>query len=149
MSPWAIGTPTALYSRIMKPVDATTLNQITSKIIAAAIAVHRAFGPGLLEAAYIACLAYELQSMGLHVELEKRLPLVYGSVHMDCAFRADLVVDDLVVVEVKALDVLAPVHSRQVLTYLKVGDYRVGLLLNFGARTMKDGVERIVYRFPS
>ncbi len=121
---------------------------LTSAIIAAAIRIHRTLGPGLLESAYLACLAYELTSQGCPIELQRSVPLVYGGVRIDCAYRADLVVEKCVLVEVKALETLAPIHSRQLHTYLLLADCRVGLLLNFGAPTMKDGIKRIVNRFP-
>jgi GxxExxY protein len=127
---------------------AEALNRVTSSVLTAAITVHRALGPGLLESAYSACLAHDLASAGLRVERQKPLPLVYGALRIDCAYRADLVVDERVLVEVKAVETLAPIHSRQVYTYLRLGDYRVGLLLNFGAPVMKQGISRIVNGFP-
>jgi GxxExxY protein len=128
---------------------AEALNQLTAAIIAAAIRVHRQLGPGLLENAYLACLCYELQSAGLGHELQKPLPLLYKGVKIDCAYRADLVVDGQVIVEVKALDSLLPIHSRQLLTYVRLAACTVGLLLNFGAPTMKAGIKRIVHEFPT
>ena len=126
----------------------TKLNELTSAIISAAIAVHRALGPGLLEGAYLACLCCELQEAGLQFELERAVPLVYKSVRLDCAYRMDLVVEDCVVVEVKALESLAPIHPRQVLTYMRLFGAPVGLILNFGARTMREGIKRVVNEFP-
>src|SRR6476619_7241137 len=113
-------------------LSAETLNQLTSRIIDAAIRVHRAVGPGLLESAYFECLCFELASAGLTIEAQKALPLVYRGMTIRCAYRADIVVEGAVVVEVKALDLLAPIHSRQLYTYLRVADCRVGLVLNFG-----------------
>jgi GxxExxY protein len=127
---------------------AEDLNRITSTILSSAIAIHRTFGPGLLESAYSGCLSHDLIDAGLKVERQKPLPLRYRGFHLECAYRADIVVEDLVLVEVKALDVLASIHRQQLYTYLRLGGYRVGLLLNFGASTMRAGIERVVNRFP-
>jgi len=132
----------------MPEATAGELNQITSTIIANAINIHRMFGPGLLESAYSACLVHDLREAGLQVECQKPLPLVHGRLQIDCAYRADVVVEGLVLVEIKAIDLVLPSHRRQVNTYIRLGDYRVGLLLNFGAAIMKHGIERIVNRFP-
>jgi len=129
-------------------LTAEALNRITATILSAAIDIHRTLGPGLLESAYLACLSHELTAGGLRVERQRPLALVYRGVRIDCAYRADLVVEGSVLVEVKALEVLAPIHSRQVHTYLRLGEYPVGLLLNFGASTMKAGIKRIVNGFP-
>jgi len=125
-----------------------SLNRLTSSIIEAAIRIHRTLGPGLLESAYLQCLRFELISAGLNVESAKALSLLYRGVTIDCAYRADLVVEGVVIVEVKALDSLAPIHSRQLYTYLRVADCRVGLILNFGAMTLRDGIKRVVNGFP-
>jgi len=101
-----------------------------------------------LESAYAACLQHDLSSAGLAVERQKPLPLMYRGLKVDCAYRADMVIAGLVLAEVKAVDAPHNVHRRQVNTYLRLGDYRVGLLLNFGAPTMKQGIERIVNGFP-
>jgi GxxExxY protein len=105
---------------------------------------NTAVGPGLLESAYFGCLCYELASAGLRTETLKALPLVYCGVRIDCSYRADLVVESLVIVEVKALEALAPIHSRQLLTYLRVADCPLGLLLDFGQKTMKEGIKRVI-----
>jgi GxxExxY protein len=126
-----------------------SLNRLTSSIIEAAIRIHRTLGPGLLESAYLQCLRFELISAGLNVESAKALSLLYRGVTIDCAYRADLVVEGVVIVEVKALDSLAPIHSRQLYTYLRVADCRVGLILNFGAMTLRDGIKRVVNGFPA
>jgi GxxExxY protein len=136
----------AAVARI-KP-SAERLNELTRRIIAAAIAVHRALGPGLLESAYLACLLFELKAAGLAVEKKKALPLIYRGVRLDCAHQADVVVEGCVIVEVKALESLAGIHARQLVTYLKLHDCRVGLLLNFGARSMREGIKRVVTDFP-
>ncbi len=123
------------------------INQLTSTIIGAAIRVHRELGPGLLENAYLACLCLLLTRTGLRLETQKALPLVFEGVRIDCAYRADLFVEGLAIVEVKALDALAPVHLRQLRTYTKLADCPAGLILNFGAPVMKDGIKRILNGF--
>jgi GxxExxY protein len=132
----------------MSTATADTLNKITSRIIDAAINIHRALGPGLLESAYLTCLTRDLVEAQLRIQTQHAIPLLYKSVKAECAYRADLVVEGSVLVEVKALETLAPIHSRQLDTYLRLGDYRVGLVLNFGAPTMKAGIKRMVNRFP-
>jgi GxxExxY protein len=132
----------------MPTVTAETLNKTTSRIIDAAIAIHRALGPGLLESAYLTCLTRDLMDARLRIETQLAIPLVYKSVKVDCAYRADLVVDGIVLVEVKAIEAFAPVHRQQVYTYLRLGGYSLGLLLNFGAPTMKAGIKRVVNGFP-
>ena len=130
------------------PITADTINRLTSTIIEAAIRVHRALGPGLLESAYLACLCYELVRAGLQIETQKPLPLVYQGVKIDCAYRADIIVNQMVIVEVKAMDDLAPIHTRQLLTYLRIANCPAGLILNFGKTTMKDGIKRVLNGFP-
>ena len=125
------------------------LNSLTEQIIGAARAVHREIGPGMLEAACEACLAFELADRGLNVERQKSLPLIYRTVRMDCGFRVDLLVEDLVVVEVKSIERLERVHSAQVLSYLRMLKCHVGLLVNFNAQWLvRDGIRRIVNNFP-
>jgi GxxExxY protein len=124
------------------------LDQITGGIIGAAIEVHKALGPGLLESAYEACLAYELRQLGYKVEQQKPLPVVYKDVKLDCGYRLDLMVDDGVIVEIKAMEQLAPIHDAQVISYLRLADKRVGLLINFHVQLLKNGVKRIVNNFP-
>ena len=125
-----------------------SLNRITEKIIGAAIEVHRALGPGLLESAYEACLAFELIERGLEVKQQKPLPVVYRDVKLDCAYRLDLLVEEKGIVEIKAVDRLAPIHQAQMLSYLKLSGCKVGLLINFNVKMLKDGVRRIVNDFP-
>jgi GxxExxY protein len=127
---------------------AETLNDRTSTIITCGIKIHRALGPGLLESAYCACLCHDLVKAGLQIEQQKPIALVYDGLTIDCAYRADIVIENCVIVEVKALDALAPIHRQQLYTYLRLGDYRVGLLLNFGASTLRDGIQRVVNNFP-
>jgi len=124
------------------------LDSITRRIIGAAIEVHRRLGPGLLESAYEACLAYELRQLGLKVEEQRPLPVVYRDVKLDCGYRLDLLVEDCVIIEIKAVDRLAPIHDAQLLSYLKLSDKRVGLLINFHVRVLKNGLKRIVNEFP-
>jgi GxxExxY protein len=119
-------------------------NEITEEIIVSAIAVHRALGPGLLESAYEACLAYELTERGLAVERQKGLPVIYRGVNVDCGYRIDLLVEGLVVVELKAVDKLGPIHEAQLLSYLKLSGCQVGLLLNFNVKMLKQGIRRMV-----
>ena len=125
-----------------------TLNQITNRIISASIDVHRVLGPGLLESAYEACLAYELAERGLKVELQKPLPIIYKEVKLDGGYRLDLVVQELVVVEIKAVDRLSPIHEAQLLSYLRLSGYKVGLLINFNVTVLKNGLRRMVNEFP-
>jgi GxxExxY protein len=122
------------------------VNQITSRIIAAAIEVHRQFGPGLLESVYVACLLYELRLGGLKVEAQKRIPVVYKGIVLDTCHVLDLLVEDLVVVEAKCLGVVLPVHEAQLMTQLKLANKPVGLLLNFNVPVMKDGITRKLNR---
>lgn len=114
---------------------------LTEAILGAAIAVHRALGPGLLESAYEACLAYELESRGLRVERQKVLPVFYRGVYLDCGYRIDMLIEDQVIVELKA-SALLPIHDAQLLSYLKLSGRSVGLLINFNVRMLKDGVRR-------
>lgn len=118
-------------------------NKITETIIGAAIDVHRALGPGLLESAYEACLAYELVDRGLRVIQQKPLPVVYREVHLDCAYRLDLLVEDRVIVEIKAVDVIHPIYKAQLLSYLKLSGCKVGLLINFNVPVLVNGVVRL------
>jgi len=120
------------------------LNDLSDTIIGGAIDVHRAVGPGLLESAYQACLVHELRTRGLHVETQTPLRLVYRDLIVPCAYRLDLVVDGQVVVEVKAVDRLLPIHQAQVMAYLKLGGYELGLIFNFGAARLADGLRRII-----
>jgi GxxExxY protein len=123
------------------------INELTSKIIGAAIQVHRTLGPGLLESAYRACLAYELRQLGLTVEEERPIPLIYGNARLECGFRADLLVEQCVVVECKAKEKLHPVEAAQVLSHLRILGLHVGLLINFHELVLKDGIQRIVNNY--
>jgi len=123
------------------------LNDITKTIIGAAIEVHKALGPGLLESAYEACLVYELSAKKIKVERQKGLPLTYRNVKLDCGYRIDLLVEDQVIVEIKAVERLEPIHEAQVLSYLKLSGCKVGLLINFNVKTMQKGIRRFVHGF--
>jgi GxxExxY protein len=125
------------------------LNSLTEQIIGAALAVHRELGPGMLESAYEACLAFEIGDRGLSVERQKPLPLVYRGVRLDCGFRVDLLIEDLVVVEVKSIERLEPVHGAQVVSYLRMLKRNVGLVINFNVQWLvRDGIRRNVNDFP-
>ncbi len=124
------------------------LNELTEAIIGAAMTVHSELGPGLLESAYEACLEFELSRRGLHVERQKPLPIVYQDVELDAGYRVDLLVEDQVIVEIKAVDELAPIHEAQVLSYLRLSGCRVGLLLNFHVERLRQGIQRVVNEFP-
>jgi GxxExxY protein len=125
----------------------TNSNRLTEKIIGAAIKIHRRLGPGLLESAYESCLVFELKEMGLRVEQQKAVPLVYENVKLECGFRADIVVDGRIVVEVKCKEALHPVDHAQVLSHLRLLGLQVGLLINFHVVMLKDGIRRIVNNY--
>ncbi len=122
-------------------------NELTERVIGAAIEVHRHLGPGLLESAYEECLSHELNLVGIRFQRQVPLPIVYKGLKLDCAYRMDLVVEDLIVIELKAAEELAPIHSAQLLTYLKASGKQVGLLINFNVPCLKDGLKRIVNEF--
>jgi GxxExxY protein len=121
-----------------------TENEIAREVVDAAYRIHTALGPGLLESVYEAVLAYELARRGLRVSIQQTIPIIYDSVNIGVGFRADLIVEDKVLIEIKAVEQLAPVHKKQLLTYLRLTDKRLGLLLNFDVVLMKDGITRIV-----
>lgn len=121
-----------------------TENEISEKIIGCAIKVHKALGPGLLENSYLECLFYELQIAGLKVEKQKPLPLLYNDVILDIGYRLDLIVEDKVIIEVKAVDYIHDIHIAQVLTYLKISGCKLGLLMNFNVLRLVDGLKRLV-----
>jgi GxxExxY protein len=120
-------------------------NQITEKIIGCAIEVHRKLGAGLLESAYETCLAFELESAGLKVERQVAVPVVYKDIKLDCGYRIDLLVENCVIIELKAVDAFAPVHEAQILTYMKFAHKNVGLLINFNVTVLKNGIKRFRY----
>jgi GxxExxY protein len=123
------------------------INDITETIIGAAISVHKELGPGLLESAYEACLAYELTERKLQIERQKALPVLYRGVKLDCGYRIDLLVENEVIVELKAVESLEPIHDAQLLSYLKLSGCEVGLLINFNVKVLKDGIRRFVNKF--
>jgi len=139
---------TAENAETAEMTEKDRLDRITKTIIGAAIEVHRALGPGLLESAYEACLAFELVERGLMVEQQKPLPVIYRGIKLDCAYRLNLLVEGEVIVEVKAVDRLAPIHQAQMLSYLKLSGCKVGLLINFNVKVLKDGIIRVVNNFP-
>ena len=119
-------------------------NELSGKVISLAIDVHNLFGPGLLESAYKECLFYKINQAGLFVEKEKSMPLVFEEVKLDCGYRLDLLVENKLVIELKAVEALNDVHLAQVLTYLKVGNFKLGLLINFNVALLKNGIKRII-----
>jgi GxxExxY protein len=123
------------------------MNEISGHIIDAALHIHKALGPGLLESAYEAVLAHELRRRGLHVRRQHPVPIEYDEVRLEIGFRADLLVDNAIIVEVKSVEAIAPVHKMQLLTYLRLSDKRLGLLINFNVALIKDGIWRVVNGF--
>ncbi|HZQ05913.1 MAG TPA: GxxExxY protein [Anaerolineae bacterium] len=128
-------------------MDTNPLNQVTDQIIGAAIEVHRLLGPGLLESAYEACLAYELAQRNLKFEQQKPLPITYKQVKLDCGYRLDFLIEENVIVELKSVDQILPIYEAQLLSYLKISNKQVGLLINFNTPLLKQGVRRIVNGF--
>jgi len=120
------------------------LDKAASEVVDASLKIHRTFGSGLLESAYEACLVHELKKRGLKVESQVPVPLIYEGVKLDIGFRIDLLVQGLLIVELKAVEELLPIHEAQVLTYLKVTGKRLGLLINFNVSLIKDGIQRVI-----
>ena len=125
-----------------------TENQIAKEIVDAAYKIHTTLGPGLLESVYEAVMVHDLKNRNLNVERQKPIPVVYEDVRLDEGFRADLLVEDKVIVELKSVETIAPVHKKQLLTYLRLADKRLGLLVNFGVAKIKDGITRVVNGLP-
>jgi GxxExxY protein len=123
---------------------AMTDNEITHEIIGAAIEVHKRLGPGLLESAYEECLLHELRLRNLRVDRQLGIPVVYKEVQLDCGYRLDLLVEGRVVVELKSIEGLAPIHEAIILTYLRLSGHKIGLLINFNVTALKDGVRRFI-----
>jgi len=119
-------------------------NEITGIIVDASLHIHQRLGPGLLESVYEEILAYELAKRGLHVNRQVGIPVEYEQVHMDLGFRADIIVENKVIIEIKSVEALAPVHYKQVLTYLRLAQKKVGLLINFNVDLLKNGIKRVV-----
>jgi GxxExxY protein len=122
-------------------------NQLTEKIIGCAIEVHKALGPGLLESAYEECLCYEIAQNGLFLSRQVPLPVIYKGIKLDCGYRIDILVNDLVIIELKTVEKLLPIHEAQLLTYLKLYRRPLGLLMNFNVPVLKDGIKRLVNQF--
>jgi GxxExxY protein len=121
-------------------------NEISEKIIGAAIQVHKEMGPGLLESSYEGCLFYELVQAGLYIEKQLPLPLIYKEVKLDCGYRLDLIVEKKVIIEIKSVEALNDIYLAQVLTYLKLSNCKLGLLINFNVLKLKDGIKRVVHK---
>ena len=125
-----------------------TENEVAKQIVAAAYRVHTSLGPGLLESVYEVVLAYELEKRGLHTVRQQAVPIVYQEIRIEMGFRADLIIEDQVIVEIKSVDAVAHVHKKQLLTHLRLADKRLGLLINFNVALIKDGITRIVNGLP-
>lgn len=121
-----------------------TENELSSKVIGASIEIHRTLGPGLLESAYRECLCHELRGEGLKVEKEKPMPMVYKEIKLDHGYRMDLLIENILVIEIKTVETLTDVHLAQVLTYLRLGNYHLGLLINFDVSLLKNGLQRVI-----
>ncbi len=121
-----------------------SVNEVTREIIGAAIEVHRHLGPGLLESAYEECLSYELSKKGLTIERQKPVPIIYKEVKLECGYRIDILVNNLVVLELKSVDALSPVHEAQILTYMKFAEKKIRLLMNFNVTVLKNGLKRYI-----
>ena len=129
--------------QLLRVVKMPDINQLSSKIIGAAIEVHKTLGPGLLESAYEECLCHELKLRGLGFERQKPLPLEYKGEKLDCGYRLDVVVENQIILELKSCIKVEPIHLAQVLTYLKLAGLRLGLIMNFNVAVMRDGVVRV------
>ena len=157
MSGWCAISPVGMTPKLPDETEEWTaeraetaeeLNRVTEKVIGAAIRVHKALGPGLLESAYEACLAFELAELGLQVAQQQPLPVCYRGVRLSCGYRMDLIVDDRVIVEVKSVARIEPIHEAQLISYLKLSGRSVGLLINFNVRLLRNGIRRRVNSFP-
>lgn len=125
-----------------------TENEVATQIVDVAFNIHKTYGPGLMESAYETIMAYELQKRGLRVRRQQAIPVVHEAVRMELGFRADLIVENKVVVEIKSIEAIAPVHKKQLLTYLRLTDKRLGLLINFNGELIKNGISRVVNSLP-
>jgi GxxExxY protein len=119
-------------------------NELSNRVIGIAIEIHKVLGPGLLESAYKECLFYKLVQSGYYVEKEKPMPLIFEEVRLDCGYRIDLLVENKLVIEIKSVEATTDVHMAQTLTYLKLGNYKLGLLINFNVVKLKDGIRRVI-----
>jgi len=120
-------------------------NELTGKVIGCAIEVHRNLGPGLLESTYERCLSFELLSNNIRHEVQRELPVDYKGIKLDCRYRVDLMVEGKLIVEIKSVEKIIPIHEAQILTYMKLADISVGLLINFNVTRLKDGIKRFVF----
>ncbi|HEY2496758.1 MAG TPA: GxxExxY protein [Candidatus Angelobacter sp.] len=134
----------SLPQRAQRNTEESGINCVTSAIIGAAMKVHSALGPGLLESAYEACLMHELRKSGFNVRSQVELPVIYDGIRVDLGYRIDLIVNDVVIVELKCIERIAPIHEAQILSYLKLSRKRVGLIINFHVRHLKDGIKRFI-----
>lgn len=123
-------------------------NEVSGEVVDAAFQIHSKLGPGLLESVYEVLLAHALQKRGLRVQRQKPVPIIYDGIKFEEGFRADLIVDDLIIVELKSVEALSRAHGKQLLTYLKLMNLRLGLLINFGSYRLKDGIHRVVNGLP-
>jgi GxxExxY protein len=130
-----------------RDAETQSFRALTEKVIGACIDLHRHLGPGLLESAYEECLCYELAQLGIHFERQKPLPVKYKSVNLDCGYRLDLVIENKIIVELKAVESLLPIHEAQLLTYLKLSGLTLGLLNNFNVPVLKNGIKRVANNF--
>jgi GxxExxY protein len=130
-----------------RDAETQSFNELTERVIGACIEIHRALGPGLLESAYEECLCHELSLAGIKFERQKPLPVHYKEVNLDCGYRLDLVVEQKLIVELKAVESLLPIHEAQLLTYLKLSSLTLGLLINFNVPVLKSGIKRIANNF--
>ena len=129
---------------LLNDTNTMDINKLSSEIIGAAIEVHKALGPGLLESAYEECLCHEMNLQGISFEKQKPLPVSYKGIKLDCGYRLDVVVEDAIILELKSCEKIEPIHKAQLLTYLKLTELNLGLLLNFNTTVMRDGIVRIV-----
>jgi GxxExxY protein len=119
-------------------------DELSNQVIGCALEVHRNLGPGLLESTYEQCLAYELKTVGIPFKLQHPLPVEYKNIRLDCGYRIDVLIGDSIIVELKSVDKLLPIHQAQLLTYMKLAGISIGLLINFNVRYLKDGIKRMV-----
>jgi GxxExxY protein len=141
-------TESLASSRLSVRNQGMSENEMAKHIVDAAFKIHTSLGPGLLESVYEAVLAYELEKRGFHVLRQQPVPVVWETVHLEEGFRADLIVGGKVIVELKSVENIAPVHKKKLLTYLRLADKRLGLLINFGVALIKEGIFRVVNRLP-
>jgi len=136
-----------MHRRGAENAEKNDMKELTEKIIGAAIEVHKTIGPGLLESAYEECLAHEMELRNLNFERQVPMPVAYKGVRLDCGYRLDFLVEKAVVLELKAIDALQSIHEAQLLTYLKLGGWTVGLLINFNVPVLKNGIKRMVLNY--